>query len=444
MTAGRIPVTIEPVIREPDDGLIYIVYDKGGTLSDEQKDLARAMKLIEWLDAERKTDKALIAELGRQLEVLSLQVREQGALLRQTQENLDQTTSLARKTLRLEEALKQAHDRIELLQQRMDEQERLAGQATRLREVEEERQRKAFVELQQRLLALEEDFQEGRATQFQEARLEAARQSIVQLEQRTTALEHDGESSAARLRLAEENLARLLERMNVTALRMDEVDRAESERQAQFKAFEDRSRRSVEAAAIAQKLAEEIREQNTAILARTKLVEEQGRRAEAQTARIEALETWRLQQQKTWGRWEERALDWTNQIIALQEQMAERRRYNEQQDQQWREFMDQYKLHRDEVAQALEQERSDRRAQDAETLTQIDKWRAQVQEEFVETRRQLSERISHEHQLWTDWLRYEIERRGPIVAEAQAFAALARDLLRGVPRSGSPEQSEET
>ena len=399
-------------------------------MSDEQKDLARALKLIEWLDAERKTDKALIAELGRQLEVLSLQVREQGALLRQTQENLDQTTSLARKTLRLEEALKQAQDRIELLQQRMDEQERLAGQATRLREVEEERQRKAFVELQQRLLALEEDFQEGRATQFQEARLEAARQSIVQLEQRTTALEHDGESIAARLRLAEENLARLLERMNVTALRMDEVDRAESERQAQFKAFEDRSRRSVEAAAVAQKLAEEIREQNTAILARAKLVEEQGRRAEAQIARIEALEAWRLQQQKTWGRWEERALDWTNQIIALQEQMAERRRYNEQQDQQWREFMDQYKLHRDEVAQALEQERSDRRAQDAETLTQMDKWRAQVQEEFVETRRVFDERVSREHRLWTDWLRYEVDGRGRLMQTLQDYTTGMKDVLR--------------
>ncbi len=412
-------------------------------MSDEQKDLARALKLIEWLDAERKTDKALIAELGRQLEVLSMQVREQAALLRQTQENLDQTASLARKTLRLEEALKQARDHIELLQQRLDEQEKLAGQAARLREVEEERRRKTFVEWQQRLLALEEDFQEGRATQFQEAKLEAARQSLVQLEQRTTALEHDGESIAARLRLAEETLTRLAERVTTTDLRMDEVDRAEMSRQAQFKAFEEHSRRSVEAAAIAQKLAEEIREQNTAILARAKLVEEQGRRIEAQLARIEALEAWRLQQQKTWDRWEERGRDWTNQIIALQEQMAERRRYNEQQDRQWREFMDQYKLHRDEVAQALEQERDDRRAQDAETLTQMDKWRAQVQEEFVETRRVFDERISHEHRLWTAWLRYEIKRRGPIVAEAQDFAALARDLLRGV-FTAEPEQSEET
>ena len=350
--------------------------------------------------------------------------------MRQTQENLDQTTSLARKTLRLEEALKQAQDRIELLQQRMDEQERLAGQATRLREVAEERQHKAFTELRQQVLSLADEFSKTRAGQFQEAKLEAARQSLVDLERRASNLEHDGEGLAARLLLLEETLPRLTDRVTTTELRMEEVSRDEAARLAQLKVIEERSRRSVEAAAVAQKLAEEIREQNTAILARAKLVEEQGRRAEAQTARIEALENWRLQQQELWTRWEERGLSWTNQILALQERTGEMQRYDEKQLQQWRQFMEQYKLHRDEAGQALEQEREDRRGQDAAILVQMDKWRAQVQEEFVETRRVFDERVSREHRLWTDWLRYEVVGRGRLMQTLQDYTTGMKDVLR--------------
>jgi len=410
----------------------------------DETDLARALKLIEWLDAERKSDKALIAELGRQLEALSMQVREQGALLRQAQENLDQTTTQARKTLRLDESLKQARDHIELLQQRMGQQEKMVNQAARLRDVEDERQRKAFTELRQQVLGLEEELQEGRASQFQEAKLEAARQSLVNQEQRISSLEHDGEGVAARVLLVEETLSRLTERTTSTELRMDEVGHAEAARQAEFKVVEERSRRSTEAATIAQKRIEETLEQNKAILARTKLVEEQGRRAEAQIARIEALETWRLQQRKVWERWEERGLDWTNQIIALQEQMADRRRYDEKQDQQWRRFMDQYKIHRDEVAQVLEQECNARREQDADILVQLDRWRAQVQEEFVETRQQFDERIRHEHRLWIDWLRFEMENQGRQMALAQDFIAAAKDLFRASSESEPPEQPNET
>ncbi|MBU0493751.1 MAG: hypothetical protein KKB13_18040 [Chloroflexi bacterium] len=399
-------------------------------MSDEQTDLTRALKLVEWLDAERKNDKALVSELGRQIEVLSMQLREQGALLRQFQENLDQTTSLARKNLRLEEALKQARDHIELLQQRMDQQEKMVSQAARLRDVEEERQHKAFNELRQQVLNLEQEFKESRVGQFQEAKLEAARQSLVQQEQRIAGLEHDGESMAARALLLEEITPRLAQQVKTIDLRMSEVERAEGARQAQFKVVEERSRRSTEAATVAQKLVEETLDQSKAILARTKLVEEQGRRAEAQVARIEALETWRVEQRRVWERWEERGLDWTNQDIAMQEQMADRRRHDEKQDLQWQQFMDQYKLHRDETAQAREQEREDRRAQDLDILRGIDKWRAQVQEEFVETRQQFTERINREHQLWTGWLHHEMDGRGRDMAQEQEHLAGMKDLLR--------------
>jgi len=396
----------------------------------DETDLTRALKLVEWLDAERKNDKALISELGRQIEVLSLQSREQSALLRQLQESLDQTTGLARKNLRLEESLKQARDHIELLQQRMDQQEKMASQAARLRDVEEERQHKAFNELRQQVLSLAEEFKASRVGQFQEAKLEAARQSLVQLEQRTSGLEHDAESVAARVRLVEEVLPRLTQQVKATELRMDEVSRDEAARLAQLKVVEERSRRSVEAAAIAQRRVEETLEQTKAVLARTKLVEEQGRRAEAQIARIEALETWRLEQRRIWERWEERGLDWTNQDIALQEQMADRRRHDEKLDLQWQQFMDQYKVHRQEAAQALQQEQEARREQDIEIIRSIDKWRAQVQEEFVETRQQFNERINREHRLWTDWLHYEMDGRGRVMAAQQDYLAGMKDLLR--------------
>ncbi|MBI4321256.1 MAG: hypothetical protein HY675_22425 [Chloroflexi bacterium] len=130
-------------------------------MSSEERsaDLAHLAQLVAWLEEQRNLDKEQVAKLQREGEHLVLEFREVTRQLADVQDDIKQSKNRSSVLPYFEDGLRQVREQTANLQQRVEAIVEGQDRAARLRQTEQEREKKGLAELEQhvgQLLALAE------------------------------------------------------------------------------------------------------------------------------------------------------------------------------------------------------------------------------------------------------------------------------------------------
>ncbi len=318
-------------------------------------DLNQAIQMLNWLDEERRQDKAELARLQEQVRSQSAEIAEQAKRIQELGGGLAGTQVQLNKIDKFDDFLQQFKDEIVLLVEKYDQQRRQAEKEARhLRQMDRENQSRTLDEIKKELTKLNRLDQEPQLRRAEDKRLGEA---VLNIQQELTDL---AKASEDRTR----NMAYL-----------------ETQREQDTKRIA------------------ELREETSQLLTRS----------EAQSRKLESLEG-------SIRRLESQAAEWPAFQSALkQEQMRliETQQLNEQQRQRqmesWAEELDEYRMKMEEYTARMQRfmELYEENKRALETLEKFEQRLKQTQSELMELQR-LAEQRQKEH--LEEW-RMENEKR---------------------------------
>ena len=149
-----------------------------------EMELAQVSQLLNWLEAERKKDKALLATLDERIQALSAETQQQARRIQDLDTTLASTKATLSRLAQIDRILDEYKSEIHaLLERRDDERKKGEREATRLRALEIEELNRAIAEVKRELPRIARVEDEMGTRRAEEKRLgDLAKQTTLQVE----------------------------------------------------------------------------------------------------------------------------------------------------------------------------------------------------------------------------------------------------------------------